>query len=528
MTGSRQSAEGVRGEKEAWAEHYLPGARIQWLGLAGGPLLAALAYLLLPVEYLDQSGQPAAFSPAGRLTLAIMIWMALWWITEAMEISVTALLPLAVFPVIGIRDIQETAAPYAHPMIFLFMGGFMIAIAMQRWGLDRRIALLTLRYAGTRPSNMVAGFMLTTAGLSAFVSNTATTAMMVPIAMSVVHVVRGSLTKGDQGGASNLALCLLLGIAYAASIGGIATIIGTPPNSLLVAFVRSEIAEPYQTTITFSRWLLVGIPMTLLFLPICWLLLTRLLFPLSPRPIEGGQELIEKQIRALGAMSRGEKTTAAVFTVTALCWILRPLMVKIGWSWGDTHVAPGGPLRFGDRNDRGLGPVRAAGAGVSADLHVGLGVDARVALGILILFGGGLSLASAVKANGVAEFIGGLSHHFAHMPPVVIVLVVTATVIFLTELTSNAATTATLLPVLAALRARHGSAPVHAGDSRHDCGQLRFMMPVATPPNAIIFGSGEVRIAQMARAGIWLNLVGIVLITVLAIVWFPRVFQLTP
>ncbi len=528
--GSRWGVEGVRGDKEAWVEHYLPGAR----GSSGWGWPVARCWqrwriCCCPSSTWTSRGSPAAFSPAGRLTLAIMIWMALWWITEAIEISVTALLPLAVFPVIGIRDIQETAAPYAHPMIFLFMGGFMIAIAMQRWGLDRRIALLTLRYAGTRPSNMVAGFMLTTAGLSAFVSNTATTAMMVPIAMSVVHVVRGSLTKGDQGGASNLALCLLLGIAYAASIGGIATIIGTPPNSLLVAFVRSEIAEPYQTTITFSRWLLVGIPMTLLFLPICWLLLTRLLFPLSPRPIEGGQELIEKEIRALGAMSRGEKTTAAVFTVTALCWILRPLMVKIGWSWGDTHYLPLAGL-----SDSGIAmtgalalfvlPVQASRRIFTLDWES----TRELPWGILILFGGGLSLASAVKANGVAEFIGGLSHHFAHMPPVVIVLVVTATVIFLTELTSNAATTATLLPVLAALAPGMGLHPFMLVIPATIAASCAFMMPVATPPNAIIFGSGEVRIAQMARAGIWLNLVGIVLITVLAIVWFPRVFQLTP
>ncbi len=505
-------------------------ARIQWFGLFGGPALALFAYWALPTEYVGAAGELTVFAHAGRATLAIMAWMAVWWITEALDISVTALLPLVVFPLTGTLPIKATAAPYAHPMIFLFMGGFLIAIAMQRWHLDRRIALQTLRIAGTRPANMVGGFMVTTAGLSAFVSNTATTAMMVPIAMSVVHVVRRNLDDGKRQGseaAGNLAVCLLLGIAYAASLGGIATIIGTPPNSLLVAFAESEIAQPYQTTITFSNWLLIGVPVTVLFLPCCWVLLTRILFPLGRQPIEGGRDLIRTELQSLGKMQRGETITLLVFVLTALTWICRPLLVKIGWSWGGDTVTP----------LAGLSDAGIAMTGALALFVIPVDVGRRVFTldwpstrdlpwGILILFGGGLSLAAAVNENHVAEFIGSLSHHFAGMPPVVIVLVVTVTVIFLTELTSNAATTATLLPVLAALAPGMGLHPFMLILPATIAASCAFMMPVATPPNAIVFGSGEVRIAHMAWAGIWLNLLGVLLITLLTMFWFPHVFAM--
>ncbi len=510
-------------------------ARIQWMGLFCGPALALFAYWALPNDYVGTGGERVAFTHAGRATLAIMVWMAVWWITEALDISVTALLPLVLFPLTGTLPMAKAAAPYAHPMIFLFMGGFLIAIAMQRWHLDRRVALQTLRIAGTRPANMVAGFMLTTAGLSAFVSNTATTAMMVPIALSVVHVVQHKMGADQRQhgqrqhakASDNLAVCLLLGIAYAASLGGIATIIGTPPNSLLVAFVESDVAESYRTTITFSNWLLIGVPVTVLFLPCCWFLLTRVLFPLSRQPVEQGGDLIRSELRSLGTMRRGEKATAIVFALTALTWILRPLLIKIAWSWGDVQVTP----------LAGLSDAGIAMTGALALFVIPIDLGKRVFTldwastrdlpwGILILFGGGLSLAAAVRENHVAEFFGSLSHHFAGMPPIVIVLVVTITVIFLTELTSNAATTATLLPVLAAFAPGMGLHPFMLILPATIAASCAFMMPVATPPNAIVFGSGEVRIAHMAWAGIWLNLIGVVLITLLTMFWFPHVFTM--
>ncbi len=502
--------------------------KIQWSGMVCGPVLALLVYSLLPRAYDGPGGTVVAFSAAGRQTLAVMVWMAIWWVTEAVDISVTALLPLVVFPVLGIRSMNDTAFPYADPMIFLFMGGFLIALAMQQWRLDRRVALLTLRIAGTRPSQMVAGFMVTTAALSAFVSNTATAAMMVPIALSVIQVVRHELT-GARGsvcaGSKHLATCLLLGIAYASSLGGIATIIGTPPNSLLVAFVRSTIAEPYRTTITFDHWLLIGLPVTLLFLPITWFLLTRLLFRLDDSPIEGGRELIGRELAALGRVSRGEWATGVVFVVTACVWILRPLLVSLNWSWEGTTIKPLAGL-----SDPGIAmagaialfvwPIDASRRIFALDWSVAQ----KLPWGILLLFGGGLSLAAAVKANGVAEFIGSWSQYFAGMPPLVIVLAVTTIVIFLTELTSNSATTAALLPVLAALAPGMGIHPYLLILPATLAASCAFMMPVATPPNAIVFGSGEVNIADMARTGLWLNLVGIVLITALTMWWFPRLF----
>ncbi len=502
--------------------------KIQWFGLLSGPVIALLVYGALPTEYSGAEGGVIAFSAAGRQTLAVMVWMALWWVTESVDISVTALLPLVVFPLLGIRSMNDTAFPYADPMIFLFMGGFLIALAMQQWRLDRRIALLTLRIAGTRPSHMVAGFMVTTAALSAFVSNTATAAMMVPIALSVIQVVRHGLTR-DEGserkGTRHLATCLLLGIAYAASLGGIATIIGTPPNSLLVAFVRSTIAEPYRTTITFDRWLLIGLPVTLLFLPITWILLTRVLFRLDDSPIEGGRELIGRELAVLGRVSRGEWATCVIFVVTACAWIFRPLLVSLSWTWEGATITPLAGL-----SDTGIAMAGAIALFVwpvdvpRRTFALDWSVAKKLPWGILILFGGGLSLAAAVKASGVAEFIGSLSQYFAGMPPLVIVLAVTAIVIFLTELTSNSATTAALLPVLAALAPGMGIHPFLLILPATLAASCAFMMPVATPPNAMVFGSGEVSIADMARAGLWLNIIGVLLITVLTVLWFPRLF----
>ncbi len=503
---------------------------IRWLGLIGGPVAASACFLLVPDSYHGAAGAEVVFSVAGRQTLAVMAWMAVWWVSEAVSISVTSLLPLVLFPLLGVGTMKSTATPYAHPLIFLFMGGFLIAIAMQRWGLDRRIALLTLRLAGTRPPNMVAGFMVTTAGLSAFVSNTARTAMMVPIAISVIQLVRHPADPGaDQptSASNNLPICLLLGIAYAASIGGIATIIGTPPNALLVAFLSDSISEAYRVNITFDRWLLVGLPVALILLPLTWLLLTRVLFPLSSRPVAGGRELIRSELQRLGPMSRGERTTLAVFLATACCWVFRPILVQWTWHFGGSELAP-----FSGLTDSG---IAMSGAMLLFVIPVDMGKAQftldwpsarKLPWGILILFGGGLSLASAVKTNGVAEFIGSHAHFFAGMAPWVIVLVVTATVIFLTELTSNSATTATLLPVLAALAPGLGLHPFELVIPATVAASCAFMMPVATPPNAIVFGSGEIRIQYMMKAGIWLNLIGIGIITALTMSLYVRLFAL--
>jgi sodium-dependent dicarboxylate transporter 2/3/5 len=471
----------------------------------------------------------------------VMAWMATWWLTEAIDISATALLPLALLPLVTFAAfpgdgvgaqakaaIGAAAEPYASDVIFLFMGGFLLALSMQRWGLDRRIALITLRLVGTSPVNMVGGFMLATAVLSAFVSNTATAAMMLPIALSVIDLLRRGEQAGGTGPASlpddagrNFALCLMLGIAYGASIGGIATIIGTPPNGILVSFMAQRIAEPYRFEMSFVRWLSIGLPVAAIFLPITWLLLTRVLYPIRIKRVEGGRRLIEEQYRGLGPTRRGEWATLVVFFTLAACWITRPLLAGID-------------LRPGPETLRPLGGLTDAGLAMIAGLILFvIPVDLRrqrfvldwetarkLPWGILILFGGGLSLAAAVRRHGVAEYIGSLVPSLDAIPAsvraILLVLIVTAMIVFLTELTSNTATTATLLPILAALAPGLGLHPFLLIVPATIGASCAFMMPVATPPNAIVFGFGYVTIPQMCRAGLWLNLIGIALITVLA------------
>ena len=478
---------------------------IRWAGLVGGPVLAALSYAVLPEDYTDSAGQFVVFTSAGRVTLGIMIWMALWWLTEAVDISVTALLPIALFPILGIASIKAATAPYANEYIFLFMGGFLIALSMQRWGLDRRIALITLKLVGNKPVNMIGGFMLVTAVLSAFVSNTATTAMMLPIALSVIDLVRRNKTASAD---RNFALCLMLGVAYAASIGGIATIIGTPPNAILAGFIK----ETYGETISFARWLVIGVPLAVVFLPITWFLLTRVLYPIRLERIEGGRELIAREHAQLGPMKPGEWVTLIVFLLAAIAWIFRTIIER--------HI-PG-------VSDPGIAIIAAMLLFViPVDLKKGTftmnwSTATKLPWGILILFGGGLSLAAAVKVNGVAQFIGstvptlqGLAETQGLRTLLLIVLVTTG-VIFLTELTSNTATTTTLLPILAAIAVGLGLHPYLLIVPAAIAASCAFMMPVATPPNAIVFGSGYITIPQMCKAGLWLNLIGIALVTLLA------------
>lgn len=504
-------------------------SRIRWLGLAGGPILAAIAYWLLPEQFTDAGGEVVPFTPAGRTTLAAMVWMATWWLTEAIDISATALLPLAIFPVLGILPIKDAAAPYGSDIIFLFMGGFVLALSMQRWGLDRRIALTTLRFVGTTPANVIGGFMLVTATLSMWVSNTATAAMMLPIALSVIDLVfqqqhgetlseRGALVgQPDKG--RNFALSLMLGIAYAASIGGMATIIGSPPNGILVEFLKRELDQE----ISFAQWMLIGGPLVLVFLPLAWAMITWVLYPIEIKRIEGGRALIDRELAQLGPMKRGEIVTMTIFFCTAALWIFRPI---ISGGLGAEEDPETGVLAYTippllpGLSDAGIAILAAMALFVipiepkSMTFTMNWATARKLPWGILILFGGGLSLAAAVQANGVAEFFGGQATALGGMPTIVLVLAVTTGMIFLTELTSNTATTATLVPILAGLAPGLGVHPDYLIFPATIAASCAFMMPVATPPNAIVFGSGYLTIPQMCKAGLWLNLIGIALITV--------------
>ncbi len=491
--------------------------RIQDVGLWAGPLAALAAGLLLPESYASASGEPVPFGAAGRATAAVAAWMAIWWLCEAIPVYATALLPLVLLPLLGAVPMRAAAAPYAHELIFLFMGGFLIALAMERWGLHRRVALATLRLVGDQATHVVGGFMLVTALLSMWVSNTATAIMLLPVATSVIARV------ADQHGAASpeaalrdtgspvrpFALCLLLGIAYGASIGGMGTPIGTPPNVLLLSFLKSELGRE----VSFVRWMGVALPLVAVFLPLAWLLLTRVLYPIRLARIQGGRRLVAEALAELGPMVRAERAVLAVFLLAALLWITRPLLTGL-------EVAGARPLA--GLSDAGVAMLAALLLFVipaeRAPRRFVLDWDTAVKLpwGILVLFGGGLSLAAAIRANGVGELLAAQVAGLAGTPSLVIVLAVVALVVFLTELTSNTATTATLVPVLAAMGPGLGLDPLLLVVPAALGASCAFMLPVATPPNAIVFGSGLVRIPEMSRAGFWLNLLGIVLITALA------------
>jgi sodium-dependent dicarboxylate transporter 2/3/5 len=488
--------------------------RVRRAGLAAGPLLAALAWLALPETYTAPAGGPVAFPPAGRATLAVTAWMATWWLTEAIPVYATALLPLALFPLLGAAPLRETAAPYAHELIFLFMGGFLIALAMQRWGLHRRVALLALLLAGDRPGRIVGCFMGVTAFLSLWVSNTAAAVILLPIAVSVVERVAHdsglesaeAAFRDAHSPVRNLALCLLLGIAYAASIGGMGTPIGTPPNLLMLSYAKEHLG----VEIGFARWMALALPLIALFLPLAWLVLTRALYPLRLERVAGGREVARAGLREMGPAGAGERVVLAVFVAAASLWVSRPLLADLAF---------GGVRPFAGLTDAGIAVLAALVLFVTP-VERGTGRAAldwdtavRLPWGVLLLFGGGLSLAAAIEANGVGELIAAQAATLGGLPSLGVIAAVVTGIVFLTELTSNTATAATLIPILAALAPGLGVAPLVLVVPAGLAASCAFMLPVATPPNAIVFGSGLVAQAEMIRAGLWLNGIASVLIT---------------
>jgi sodium-dependent dicarboxylate transporter 2/3/5 len=494
----------VDDERSRWGA-----TRLAKAGLLAGPPLGLTATLLLPESYTAPSGAAVELAWAARATAGVGVWMAAWWLTGAIAVHATALLPLALFPLTGAASLSETASPYGHPLIFLFMGGFLLALSMQRWGLDRRIALAILRRVGARPRRIVASFMGVTAGLSMWVSNTATAVMMLPIATSVIGLAGVARAEGEGDGESGeLAVCLMLGIAYAASIGGVGTLVGTPPNLFLASYVSSHLGRE----ISFARWMAVGLPFVASFLPATWWLLTRVLHPLGERPLAGIAAQVAQAHAALGPLTRGERITATVFLATAAAWVTRPLLVQI---------EIGGVLPLARLSDTGIA-IAAALVLFAAPVDWRRGVFAldwptamKLPWGVLVLFGGGLSLAGAIDQSGLGSYLGSQVGALAAAPPVLLVAGVVALVIFLTELTSNTATAATFIPILGGLAPALGVETLALIVPAAIASSCAFMLPVATPPNAVVFGSGRVTAAQMARAGFWLNAIGIFLITLL-------------
>ncbi|HUP43488.1 MAG TPA: DASS family sodium-coupled anion symporter, partial [Thermoanaerobaculia bacterium] len=407
-------------------------------------------------------------------------------------------------------------SPYANPLIFLFLGGFLIALGIERWGLHRRMALAIVAAFGTRPRRIVAGFMAATAFLSMWISNTATAMLMLPIAQSVIETVAPGRPAGAEAGEAGeaasgrgggFAVALLLAIAYAASIGGMGTLIGSPPNALAAGFLR----ETRGVEVSFLGWMAVAMPVAVLGLAASYLLLARVVFRLGDAEAPGGAAFVREELRSLGPMGPQEKAVAAVFALTAALWIGRPLVARVLPGVSDTGIALfGGLLLFVIPSSWRRGEYLLAWADAK-----------RLPWGVLLLFGGGLSLAAAVESSGLAAWIGGRLEGLGGLSPVWVVLAVVGTVILLTELTSNTATTATFLPVVAAVAIGLGVEPLLLVLPMTLAASCAFMLPVATAPNAIVYGSGRVTIPQMARAGIWLNALFVALLTLAALTVVP-------
>jgi sodium-dependent dicarboxylate transporter 2/3/5 len=448
---------------------------------------------------------------------AVALLMATWWMCESIPIPATSLLPIALFPWLGLMPTAKATAPYANHLIFLFMGGFIIALSMQRWNLHRRIAMNIVKVVGFSPSRLIFGFMVATAALSAFVSNTATTVMMMPIGLAIIaHVV----TEGKKEGLDKeidfspeqfaFGLNLMLGIAYAASIGGIATLIGTPPNTVLAGYLN----KTYGYEITFAKWMTVGVPLVLIMLPLCWLWLTRVANPMKLKKVPGGRDLINEELRRMGAMNAGERWTALVFGATALAWIFQQQISAIfpepKFITDATIAMMGALVLF-------LIPINLKKNLFVMDWHWA----SKMPWGVLILFGGGLALADGFKETQLADWIGNQVSLLEHAPIIILVIAVTALIIFLTELTSNTATAAMVMPILSAVAIGLGQNPLLLVVPAAIAASCAFMLPVATPPNAIVFGSGYVTIPQMAKSGFGLNIISIfvaVLVTYLLVI----------
>ncbi len=544
-TGDDQLSEGER----ATGEPKKINTR-RWVGLALGVVAALAVYFLLPgltPETLPEGVAPGsgeadaamALRHSAKVTAAVAVLMGIWWMTEAIPIPATALLPLVLFPlfskvvteetdeqgvveyVIGNVPIKDVGAAYGNDIIFLFMGGFILALAMQRWNLHRRIALLTLKIMGPKSGAMIGGFMIATGFLSMWVSNTATAVMMLPIGMSVLLLVSrvapdvGEKVVNENGETiikSNFATALMLGIAYSASVGSLGTIIGTPPNTLLVGIMKDD----YDINIGFGQWMLVGVPLSIVFMFATWFLLTKVLFKPEIKEVPGGRDLINEELKMLGKPSSGEIRVLLIFILAAVMWIFIPLVFD--------------PVPI---TDAGIAMLIAVllfiiPGGGKAQPGVRL-MDWQTAVqmpwGVLLLFGGGLALSGQFASSGLTEWIGEAAQgSLSDVAPIILVIVVATAIIFLTELTSNTATAATFIPVAGGVALGIGMDPMLLAIPVALAATSAFMLPVATPPNAVAFGSGYVSIGQMVKGGVWLNLIGIILITAVTMTLAVTVF----
>ena len=471
-------------------------------GFVLGPLLFILIHYFFNGEGL---------SDGGRDILAATSWIGIWWVFEVLPIAVTALLPILLFPLLDAVALGDTTASYGHKYVFLYLGGFILATAIEKWNLHKRIALQIIKTIGTNMYTIVLGFMVATAFLSMWISNTATTVMVLPMAISIVKQLKDNPdTPEDEN--KVFSKLLMLAIAYAASIGGIATLIGTPPNLVFAGFVQ----KTYGVDISFWQWMKFGLPVSSVLLVLAWLYLTRIAYPLKKARFPGGKKEINRLLVELGPLGREEKLVLLVFVLTAFCWITRSfLLQKLIPNMDDTIIAIASAIvlfiipanRFGDPLIKWKEAV-------------------QIPWGIILLFGGGMAIAKGFQETGLANYLGGQMTFFEGLPLFVLLLLVITCVNFLTEVTSNLATTAMMLPVLAPLALTLGINPYLLMVACTTAASCAFMLPVATPPNAVVFGSGYLRIPDMVRTGFLMNLLSIVIMALAVFFILPNLWEL--
>ena len=458
---------------------------------------------------------PEQMNIESKYVLACTAWVVVWWLSEAVPIAITSLMPLILFPMFSIAPVREVSSFYANPIIFLFVGGFIIALAMEKWNLHKRIALNIIKVTGTNQRQILLGFIFATGGLSMWISNTATTMMMLPIALSIISqlekILESSKLADSSGG--NFGKAIVISIAFAASIGGMATIIGSPTNLILVEGVR----QLYGYEIPFDLWFFVGFPLVLVLLGILWWHFSYNVFKLSKEQVQGASTVVENELKGLGKMSQEEKAVALIFGLVAIAWIFRPpLLSPIFPAINDTMIALIGAVCLF------LIPSKQTRGQFLMDWSYAK----RLPWSVILLFGGAFAVAGSFSSSGLTIWLGGRMTALEVLPYFLILLAVVAFVNYLTELTQNMATCTLMIPVLAALSSSIGVHPLGLMTGMTIAASCAFMMPIATAPNAIIFGSGQIKMKDMFRAGFMLNLFSIILITLFIYYLLPIVWNI--
>ena len=474
------------------------------IGLILGPILFSVIMIFVDAEGL---------SFEAKCILASTAWMAVWWVTECVPISVTALLPIVLFPLTGGMDLSTTTAAYGHKLVFLFVGGFLIALAIEKWHLHKRLALNIIRVTGSNKSRVILGFMLATAFLSMWISNTATSIMILPVGLAIISQLKDD-PKTVENENEFFGKSLMIAIAYSASIGGMATLIGTPPNMVLAGVVE----ESYGIKLNMFDWMKFGVPLSSFLLIICWLYLTKIAFKFKNEEFSAGRDEVQRQIKKLGRFSNEEIKVLIVFTLTALGWIFRGSIETIFPMIDDTIIA----IFFAVS----LFIIPTKNQKTNTTLLV-WNDTVKLPWGILILFGGGMAIASAFGKSGLALWIADLLQNLNDVSLFLIILIIVTSINLLTEVTSNMATTAMLLPVLVTIALAIDVHPYFLLVAATLAASCAFMLPISTPPNAVVFGSGFLKIEDMFKKGVWMNLISIITITLVVYYILPYVFEMT-